>query len=80
MNFCEINNYSINQNQNQNTYSNKIDSSQKMPFLSNNRRLEKISHFNHNIFPLTYKSQMYGYNNYDNIESTINTALNCWKK
>ena len=72
MNFCEINNYSFNQNQNQNTYSNKIDSNQKMPFLSNNRRLEKISHFNHNIFPLTYKSQMYGYNNYDNIESTIN--------
>ena len=72
MNFCEINNYSINQNQNQNTYSNKIDSSQKMPFLSNNRRLEKISHFNHNIFPLTYKSQMNSYNNYDNIESAIN--------
>ena len=72
MNFCEINNYSINQNQNQNTYSNKIDSSQKMPFLPNNRRLEKISHFNHNIFPLTYKSQMNSYNNYDNIESAIN--------
>ena len=72
MNFCEINNYSINQNPNQNTYSNKIDSSQKMPFLPNNRRLEKISHFNHNIFPLTYKSQMNSYNNYDNIESAIN--------
>ena len=43
-----------------------------MPFLSNNRRIEKISQFNHNIFPLTYKSQMHSYNNYDNIESTIN--------
>ena len=70
MNFCEINNYPINQNQN--TYSNKVDSSQKLPFLPNNRKLEKISQFNHNNFPLTFKSQMYSNSNYDNIESTIN--------
>ena len=72
MNFCEINNYSINQNQN--TYSNKIDINQRMPILSNNRKLEKMSQFNHN-FQSTLKNQMYNYNNYsnyDNIENTIN--------
>ena len=70
MNFCEVNNYQINQNQN--TYSNKIDSSQKLPILPNNKKLEKMSQFNHNNFPLTFKSQMYSNSNYDNIESTIN--------
>ena len=70
MNFCEINNFPINQKQN--TYSNKVDSSQKLPILPNRRNIEKMSQFNYNNFPLTYKSQMYSYNNYDNIESTIN--------
>ena len=70
MNFCEINNYSLNLNQN--TYSNKIDNSQKMPILSNIRKLEKIPQINHSNFPLTFKSQIYSNNNYDNVENTIN--------